>query len=140
MRGRWEVHYDPYDLSRVWVRDQASGGWITVPWTQLPMVAAPFADFTWRYARQVLAGRGGDDADQTAVARVLADLLHRAKGGPPDRVIARTSAAAASSRLPELPGTGEDGMSDAAADQDVTGDDVEPFGVFDPLAQETGLW
>lgn len=53
MRGRWEVHYDPYDLSRVWVRDQADGGWITVPWTQLPMVAAPFADFTWRYARQV---------------------------------------------------------------------------------------
>src|SRR6266542_1665545 len=40
MRGRWEVHYDPYDLSRVWVRDQASGGWVTVPWTQLPMVAA----------------------------------------------------------------------------------------------------
>ena len=141
MRGRWEVHYDPYDLSRIWVRDQAGGGWITVPWTQLPMVAAPFADFTWRYARQVLAGRGGDDTDQAAVARVLADLLHRAKGGPPDRVIARTSAAAASSRLPELPGAGENGTPDPAAGQDVTADaDVEPFGVFDPLAQETGLW
>ncbi len=100
MRGRWEVHYDPYDLSRIWVRDQA-GGWITVPWTQLPMVAVPFADFTWRYARQILAALGGDDTDQTAVARVLAALLHRAKDGPPDRVIARTSAAAASSSFPE---------------------------------------
>ena len=99
MRGRWEVHYDPYDLSRIWVRDQA------------------------------------------AVARVLADLLHRAKDGPPDRVIARTSAAAASSRLPELPGAGENGTPDPAAGQDVTADaDVEPFGVFGPLAQETGLW
>ena len=111
-----------------------------MPWTQLPMVAAPFADFTWRYARQVLAGRGGDDTDQAAVARVLAGLLHRAKDEPPDRVIARTSAAAASSRLPELPGTGEDGTPEAGAGQDVTGDaGVEPFGVFDPLAQETGL-
>jgi hypothetical protein len=55
-------------------------------------------------------------------------------------VIARTSAAAASSPLPELPGTDQDGTPDAAG-QDVTGDaDVEPFGVFDPLAQETGLW
>ena len=140
MRGRWEVHYDPYDLSRVWVRDQAGGGWITVPWTQLPMVAAPFADFTWRYARQVLAGSGGDDTDQAAVA-ARAGLLHRAKHGPPDRVIARTSAAAASSQLPELPGTGENGTPDRAAGQDVTADaGIEPFGVFDPLAQEKGLW
>jgi len=112
-----------------------------VPWTQLPMVAAPFADFTWRYARQVLAGRGGDDTDQTAVARVLGDLLHRAKHGQPDRVIARTSAAIASSQFPDLPGTGESDPPDPAAGQDVTGDaDIEPFGVFDPLAQETGLW
>jgi hypothetical protein len=112
-----------------------------VPWTQLPMVAAPFADFTWRYARQVLERRGGDGTDQAAVARVLAGLLHRATDGPPDRVIARTSAAAASSRLPELPGTDQNGMPDPAADQDTGGDaGVEPFGVFDPLAQERGLW
>jgi Mu transposase, C-terminal len=139
MRGRWEVHYDPYDLSRVWVRDP-DGGWVTVPWTQLPMVGAPFADFTWRYARQVLAARGGDDTSQSAVARVLAELLHRAGEGPPSRVIARTSAAAASSRLPELPGT------EAEAEPGVHGEggqgdgEVEPFGVFDPLAGEREPW
>ncbi len=140
MRGRWEVHYDPYDLSRVWVRDHAGGGWITVPWTQLPMVAAPFADFTWRYARQILAARGGDDTSQTAVARVLAGLLHRAGDGPPDRVIARTSAAAASSRLPELPGPDGDSAPGSRDEDEADGAGVEPFGVFDPLAQEGEPW
>ena len=52
-KGLWEVHYDPYDLSRVFVR--TPGGWVTVPWTHLPMVSAPFAEFTWRHARR--AGR-----------------------------------------------------------------------------------
>lgn len=141
MRGRWEVHYDPYDLSRIWVRDPA-GGWITVPWTHLPMVAAPFADFTWRYARQILAARGADDTGQTAIARVLADLLHRAKDGPPDRIVARTAAAAASRPLPDLPGSGPGepaGTEEPGQDEAADGE-IEPFGVFDPLADEKGLW
>jgi hypothetical protein len=25
-KGLWEVHYDPYDISRVWVRDHWNGG------------------------------------------------------------------------------------------------------------------
>jgi transposase InsO family protein len=52
-RGLWEVHYDPYDLSHVFVR--TPGGWVTVPWTHLPMVSAPFAEFTWRHARRLAA-------------------------------------------------------------------------------------
>jgi transposase InsO family protein len=140
--GRWEVHYDPYDLSRVWVRDPAADRWITAPWTQLPLVAAPFADFTWRYARQILAARGQDDTGQTAIARVLADLLHRAGDGPASRVVARTTAAASAGRLPELPGgspalaAGPDGPDDDAAEAG----QIEPFGVFDPLADDTALW
>lgn len=39
-RGLWEVHYDPYDVSRIWVRDQRGDEWIAVPWTHLPMVRA----------------------------------------------------------------------------------------------------
>ncbi|WP_322770243.1 Mu transposase C-terminal domain-containing protein, partial [Frankia sp. Cr1] len=62
-RGLWEIHYDPYDLSYVFVR--TSTGWITVPWTHLPMVAAPFADFTWRHARRLTASAGRDDTNET---------------------------------------------------------------------------
>jgi len=135
--GRWEVHYDPYDLSRVWMRDPDREGWITVPWTQLPMVSAPFADFTWRHAREILAARGQDDTDQTAVARVLDSLLARAGNGPPGRVAGRTAAAAAVTRLPGLPGTTEESPG-AGEPEDAP---VEPFGVFDPLGDDdSGLW
>jgi hypothetical protein len=102
------------------------------------MVAAPFADFTWRHARQVLAARGQDDTSQDAIARVLADLLHRAGEGPPHRVAARTSAAAASARLPVPAGPDTVGTTADGGEDDATG--VEPFGVFDPLAQEDDPW
>jgi len=76
-RGLWEVHYDPYDLSHVWVRNHhgPDGGWITAPWTHLPMVRQPFADFTWRHARRLAAASGLDDQDETTVATCCAALL-----------------------------------------------------------------
>jgi Mu transposase, C-terminal len=27
-KGLWEVHYDPYDITRVWVRNHHDSGWI----------------------------------------------------------------------------------------------------------------
>jgi len=82
-RGLWEVHYDPYDLSHVFVR--TPGGWVTAPWTHLPMVSAPFAEFTWRHARRLAAQNGRDDTSETEIARVLEGLLARAQAGPADR-------------------------------------------------------
>ena len=79
-RGLWEVHFDPYDLSQVFVR--TPDGWVTAPWTHLPMISAPFADFTWRHARKLAAQAGRDDTNQTEVARVLDELLTRAQAGP----------------------------------------------------------
>lgn len=95
-RGLWEVHHDPYDLSHVFVR--TPDGWVTVPWTHLPMVSAPFADFTWRHARRLAADQGFDDASETDIARVLDDLLTRVADVPrrdraSARVVARTRSA-----------------------------------------------
>ncbi|MFK0256761.1 Mu transposase C-terminal domain-containing protein [Streptomyces sp. NPDC090445] len=101
-RGLWEVHFDPYDLSHVFVRTQQ--GWITAPWVHLPLVTAPFADFTWQQARRLAAETGLDNTHEAAVARVLDGLLTRADHGPDRRaakVVGRTRAAA--SGLP--PGT-----------------------------------
>ena len=50
-KGLREVHHDPYDISRIWVRDHWNGGWITVFWTQLHRVAAPFGELAWDHAR-----------------------------------------------------------------------------------------
>jgi Mu transposase, C-terminal len=152
--GRWEVHYDPYDLTRIWVRDHRHGGWITVPWTHLAMVTQPFADFTWRHARKIAAQRGVDDANETAVAVVLAGLLRRAGQGPDtQRTLARTRAASALPGLrPALPapepaagpaappepqaaepGTREEGTSPEAEAVTVAG-----FGLFDPFGEQDG--
>ena len=76
-RGLWEVHHDPYDVTKVFVR--TPDGWVTAPWTHLPMVSAPFAEFTWRHARKLTADRGLDDTNESEVARVLDDLLTRAQ-------------------------------------------------------------
>lgn len=62
-KGRWEVHYDPYDVSRIWVRNHLHGGWITATWTHQAIVTQPFADFTWRHARKIAAQRGLDDTN-----------------------------------------------------------------------------
>ena len=50
-KNLWEVHCDPYDISRIWVRDHWNGGWVTVFWTQLHRVAAPFGEMAWDHAR-----------------------------------------------------------------------------------------
>jgi hypothetical protein len=152
--GRWEVHYDPYDLTRVWVRNHHHGGWITVPWTHLAMVTQPFADFTWRHARKIAAQRGVDDANETAVALVLAGLLRRAGQGPDtQRTLARARAAAALPGLrpalpapepdPEPAALPEPRPADPLARQDGEPPEAEAvtvagFGLFDPLGEEDG--
>jgi hypothetical protein len=131
------VHHDPYDVTKVFVR--TPDGWVTAPWTHLPMVSAPFAEFTWRHARKLTAGRGLDDTNETEVARVLDDLLTRAQAGPADkrsgRVTARGRVAAATHRPPsrDETATGADGEAETPLAT------VIPFGVFDADA-EAAKW
>lgn len=147
---RWEIHADPYDVSRIWVRNHHTedGGWITVPWTHHSMVGQPFADFTWRHARRIAAARGLDDTNEAAVAVVLGALLRRAGNGPESsRVLARQKAVAAlppplpadalppalpaPAAVPELPAAGD------GEDREVTGT-VVGFGLFDPFGGDRG--
>jgi transposase InsO family protein len=136
-KGLWEVHYDPYDLSQVFVRTR--DGWITVPWIHQAMASAPFADFTWRHARRLAAERGLDDTNETDVARVLDELLTRAEAGPgdrrgdrrTDRVAGRTKVAAETHRPPRR--EAEPSHPEPAPDR-ATGE-VVPFGIFDAAAE-----
>ncbi|MFF5485731.1 Mu transposase C-terminal domain-containing protein [Streptomyces virginiae] len=134
-RGLWEVHYDPYDLSHVFVRTQQ--GWITVPWVHLPLVNAPFADFTWSHARRLAATAGLDDTNEAVIARVLDDLLTRAEHGPDKhtaKIVGRTRVAAtvhapasAPAIEPEVAREPRSGAQPSAT--------VVPFGVFDAHAE-----
>lgn len=80
--GRWEVHYDPYDVSRVWVRNHLDGGWMTVAWTHLSSCPTPFGEQAWAQAREVLARRGGDPTSEAERAAAVAALLDKAEHGP----------------------------------------------------------
>jgi hypothetical protein len=77
----WEVHHDPYDVSRIWVRNHWEGGWITVFWRHLSTVPAPFGDLAWNHARDQLAAAGKEPTEEE-VAKAVAALLERASQGP----------------------------------------------------------
>ena len=81
-KGLWEVHRDPYDVSRIWVRNHHDGGWILAPWTYLKGRPAPFGEQAWDHARQVLARRGADPATETEIAQAVEALLGKAERGP----------------------------------------------------------
>jgi hypothetical protein len=81
-KGLWEVHHDPYDASRVFVR--GPGGWITCPWKYLEKVPAPFGELAWDHVSGRLAEQGHGNATELERAQAIDDLLRRAYHGPPD--------------------------------------------------------
>lgn len=129
-RGQWEVAFDPYDATCIWVRNHHKGGWIRAEWTHLPMVSAPFADFTWRHAQQY----ADDDEDrETATARALNTLLQRAETGP-DAADARITARdhATVNTRPPIADIEVDNVDDA--EEEPVGP-IEPLGIFDAQAE-----
>ena len=80
--GRWEVRYDPYDISRIWIRNHHHGGWLAATWKHLRTAPVPFGEQAWNHARQLLAARGSDPATEAEIAAAAADLLDRACQGP----------------------------------------------------------
>ncbi len=79
--GRWEVHYDPYDVSKVFVR--GPGGWITCTWKYLDRVPVPFGELAWDHISGQLAGQGRGDASELERVQAVDELLRRAYHGPP---------------------------------------------------------
>ncbi|MFD6161477.1 Mu transposase C-terminal domain-containing protein [Nocardia sp. NPDC060256] len=138
----WEVRYDPYDLTEVFIRSHHDSGWIRAAWTHLPMVTSPFADFTWRHARRLADTVRTGEATETETARALAELLDRAGTGPGTKVAARTRAATPHP-LPADPAmvTDFDDEDDFDNDPNDSGEmaTVIPFGIFD-AAEEAQRW
>jgi transposase InsO family protein len=89
-KGLWEVRYDPYDITRIWVRNHHDGSWIMVPWKHLRTAPIPFGETVWQHARAVLAQRGQDTATEAEIAQAAAALLDTAEQGPPDKPKATT--------------------------------------------------
>jgi len=153
-KGLWEVHRDPYDVSRVWVRNHRDGGWILAPWTYLKGRPAPFGEQAWDHAREVLARRGESPATEAEIARAADELLDRAGRGPAggkpsrhdERVAGRTRAVAADALArPALPAgepehMEEAGKADGRQEEAGPAAKVIPLGIFDPFEEAKKRW
>lgn len=79
-RKKWEVHYDPYDITVVWLRDHRAGEWITIPWVYRSLAGQPFGLALWEHARRMTTERSGPRPAEADIARNVASLLSRAHG------------------------------------------------------------
>ena len=148
-KNLWEIHFDPYDVSRVWVRDHWRGGWITLFWRQLHRVAAPFGELAWDHTRRALPG-----ATEEEIAGAVADLLERAHRGPAsadglaglsrrDRRVAARTKASPPARIEPGPApavsTGSEPGQDGGSRQESIAT-VTPMPIFDPFAEADKRW
>jgi hypothetical protein len=146
-RGLWEIHRDPYDVSRVWVRNhRGDGEWIQADWKFLNRAPVPFGDLAWDHVSHQLP-----KATEAELAEAVAALLTRAHAGPDQptakktrkpkppkadrRVAARTKATTTATNTAPPPATTAqtDLSSDEPIEDEETLADVIPLGLFDPL-------
>ncbi|KOU28544.1 hypothetical protein ADK53_34005 [Streptomyces sp. WM6373] len=97
--GKWEVHHNPYEPWRCWVR--LPGGWAAVEWIHRGLVSRPFTDTAWRHIRSVVTRRADRAAQEEHLARRLDELLRRAHTGHTDAGdVSRASSAAGPASAP----------------------------------------
>jgi hypothetical protein len=146
-KDRWEIHYDPYDVSRVWVRDPA-GGWIRAVWKHLDRVPTPFGELAWDHVR-----KGLPEATEAELADAVQALLQRAHQGPAadpatakktsrrdKRVAARTRATASTAPAAAID-IGEHQEEQATTESEQTPlAKVIPLPLFDPFAEADKPW
>lgn len=107
LKDLWEVRFDPYDASCVWIRNHHDGGWITAYWRQLNATRQPFGEDIWERGRQIVAGRRTSSPSEQDITDAVDKLLDKASPPPPKhrpgnaknrRIVARNSAATAARR------------------------------------------
>lgn len=152
----WEVHRDPYDISRVWIRDHLSGGWITLFWKHLQSMPTPFGELAWNHALAGLRAQGTDPTEDE-IAHAAAELLDRAHHGPAPqarrpisepqqsgrnrRIAARTRTAGSALPAqfhPEVPDAAADHSEDP--DEGPPADNVVPLEIFDAREEAKTWW
>jgi hypothetical protein len=100
--GKWPIHTDPDDVTRVYFRDPTDRRWHTLWWEHAPAAAMPFSDDALQFARKLAATKYQFPDDRLAVA----DLLERWNLGlsttlPERRMALRISREQATEDLPD---------------------------------------
>jgi hypothetical protein len=74
--GLWEVHHNPYDPVRIWVR--LPDGFREVPWIHATSVGLPFTHHVWEHLCKVTERTGSREEHEAALALALDGFLKRA--------------------------------------------------------------
>lgn len=72
-KGRWPIHHNPDDVTRVYFRDPETRTWHTLMWEHAPSMDMPLSEDALAFARQLAASKYTYPDDRLAVA----DLLER---------------------------------------------------------------
>ncbi|MCZ4510159.1 Mu transposase C-terminal domain-containing protein [Streptomyces sp. ActVer] len=150
---RWEVRYDPYDISRVWVRNHREGTWITAIWRHLRTAPTPMGELAWDHARRVLAERGTDPITEEEIAQAAVALLDRAADGPQtapgkstrrSRKDRKVAARTRSTSTPSWPRPAPTEPAEVSSRDEEEGEDaladVVPLGIFDARKEAEKWW
>lgn len=74
--GKWEVHHNPYDPARIWVR--LIKGFVEVPWIHATSVSLPFTHHVWEHICKVTERTESRAEHEEQLVLALDDLLRRA--------------------------------------------------------------
>lgn len=150
---QWRVHYDPYDVTRVWVCNHRGDGYIAAYWRQLHTMPQPFGNDVWDHARRIVAERGERTHTEESIKAAVDDLLDRASPAAPStprrrksakdrRVVARAKAAAelppAIPDHPQLDLAPNRLAAEEGPDEDIAA--VVPLPVFDAEKEAETWW
>ncbi|MET7781469.1 Mu transposase C-terminal domain-containing protein [Streptomyces mirabilis] len=154
-RRGWEIHYDPYDISRIWVRNHSGSGWITAVWRHLRTAPTPMGELAWDHARRILTRRGTDPATEDEIAQAAVALLDRAADGPEgkpakpsgatrpsrrDRKVAARTQATAKPSWPRPDEPAEEPVAETAESDEDELADVIPLEIFDARKEAQKWW
>lgn len=84
-RGKWEVHYNPYEPDVAWLYDhraqEGQDPWVEVPFVYRRLVEDPWTERVWEQATAAHVAAGGSVRDERAIARAINELRERAGRG-----------------------------------------------------------
>lgn len=71
-KGRWPIHHDPDDVTRIYFRDPETRAWSTLMWEHAASMDMPLSEDALQFARKLAASKYTYPDDRLAVADLLA--------------------------------------------------------------------
>lgn len=88
LAGKWPIHVDPDDVSRVYIKHPDTREWHTLAWEHATTYPMPFSDEALRFTRKHVLRRDGAIVEETALEELMTRWNLRLGDNPADRRIA----------------------------------------------------